>query len=274
MKSKPSFTTLACPSWTVNEIIQHASQWNYAGIEFRVVLGELDLWKLPAFHGSGLFETRHALADRGLALPCIQSSARFDSPGHAERQKNLDNAERIAELAHELNAPAIRVFGDRVQLGCTHAQTSNQLAESLLELQQKLHPASIAVWLETHGDFSQAHNVAEILKKTNHKIQVIWDPANALEEFGESPTASETAFGSAIRHVHLKDFRAKKSGGYEYTLMGEGEMPLDQVQSVLERLDYQGFISFEWEKQWHPELVGPEIALPHFANWWQEQWLQ
>ena len=272
MKTKPSFSTLACPAWTVAQIVEHASQWNYAGIEFRVVLGELDLWKLPAFHGTGMVETRRMLADRGLALPCMQASARFDSPDPALRKKNLENAERIAELAHELHAPAIRVFGDRVQPGCTYADTLNWLAESLLDLQRKLHSANVAVWLETHGDFSPAQNVAQLLKQTGDKIQIIWDPANALEEFGESPQASEAAFGSAIRHVHLKDFRAKDTG-FEYTLMGEGEMPLDQVEGVLERLDYDGYISFEWEKQWHPELVGPEVALPHFAAWWQEHWL-
>ena len=27
---------------------------------------------------------------------------------------------------------------------------------------------------------------------------------------------------------------------------------------------------FEWEKKWHPELADPEIALPHFANWFRK----
>ncbi len=272
MKPKRCFSTLACPAWSVSQIIDAAVLWEYDGIEFRVVLGELDLWQLPAFRGSRLLETRKALIDHQLALPCIDASARFDSPDPAVRQANLENALRIAELAAELGSPAIRVFGDRVQPGCSRTDTTAWLAESLSELQAKLLPANISVWLETHGDFSTSHAVADLLSKTEQGIQVIWDPANALQEFGESPRAAATAFGQSIRHVHLKDFRAK-AGGFEYTLMGEGQMPTGDTRAVLESLEYRGFVSFEWEKHWHPELAGPGIALPHFAAWVRENWL-
>ena len=273
MTWETSFSTLACPAWSVDEIIGRASQWGYDGIEFRVVLGELDLWKLSAFQGSGLAETRRALVDHGLILPCVQSSARFDSPDPRVRRENLDNAEQIAELAARLGSPAVRVFGDRVQPGCTFDDTAGWIAESLVLLREKLRPANIAVWLETHGNFATAQAVAEVIAKTEDDVQIIWDPANALEEFGESPLQAGTTFGSSIRHVHLKDFRVNRENGYEYTLMGEGEMPLDEVRSVLVELNYNGFISFEWEKHWHPELANPEVALPHFARWVREIWL-
>ncbi|MBA2679878.1 MAG: sugar phosphate isomerase/epimerase, partial [Ktedonobacteraceae bacterium] len=253
MNLKLSFSTLACPRWSVDQIMANASQLGYDGIEFRVVMNELDLWKLPAFHGSGLLETKQTLADLDLRLPCIGASAHFDSPDAQERRKNLDNAERIAELAVALGSPAIRVFGDRVQEGCSQEDTMQWITESLLTLKEKLDAANIAIWLETHGDFSTAQDVADILEKTKQGIGIIWDPANACEEFGESPGGGGIVFGSAIRHVHMKDFREKAEGGYEYTLMGEGEMPLDEVKAVLDQLNYQGFLSFEWEKHWRPE---------------------
>ena len=272
MNPKLSFSTLACPKWSVDQIITNASRLGYDGIEFRVVMGELDLWKLPAFHGAGLIETRQALADQGLRLPCIGASAHFDSPDAQERKKNLDNAVRIAELAASLGCPAVRVFGDRVQEGCSYEDTMQWITESLLTLTEKLETENVSVWLETHGDFSTAQDVADILTKTKQAIGIIWDPANACEEFGESPAGSGIAFGSSIRHVHMKDFREKAEGGYEYTLMGEGEMPLDEVKAVLEQLNYQGFLSVEWEKHWHPTLAEPEVALPQFVHWYRKNW--
>jgi hypothetical protein len=35
---------------------------------------------------------------------------------------------------------------------------------------------------------------------------------------------------------------------------------------TIERLNYDGYVSFEWEKYWHPEIEEPEVALPDFIN--------
>jgi hypothetical protein len=35
--------------------------------------------------------------------------------------------------------------------------------------------------------------------------------------------------------------------------------------AALRRLDYRGYVSFEFEKYWHPEIEGPEVSLPDFA---------
>jgi sugar phosphate isomerase/epimerase len=55
-------------------------------------------------------------------------------------------------------------------------------------------------------------------------------------------------------------------------LTGEGQFPLAEIRRVLETINYNGFLSFEWEKKWHPEIEVPEIAIPHFANWFRDEW--
>jgi len=55
------------------------------------------------------------------------------------------------------------------------------------------------------------------------------------------------------------------------TYSGEGEFPFDTMFASLAAVDFDGFVSFEWEKHWHPELAGPEIALPHFIKWWKNR---
>lgn len=269
MSARIAFSTLACPSWGTAQIIEAAEQWGYAGIEFRVVEGETELWKLPAFRGAGRAETRRALNDAGLVLPCIDTSAHFHSPAPTERRKNFNHALRMAELAAELRAPAIRVFGDRVQPGHTHDETAQWIAESLLDLEAKL--PGVAIWLETHGDFARTSDLEAILSRTGNRIPLIWDPANALIEYDESPSAGATALQGKIHHVHLKDFR-RNASGWEYALTGEGEMPFEEVHAALEQENYAGFYSFEWEKYWHPSLAGPEVALPHFARWFTHNW--
>src|SRR5262249_48048320 len=103
-------------------------------------------------------------------------------------------------------------------------------------------------------------------------LGVIWDPANAFSEFGESPEDGAHALGlERIRHVHLKDERrpAPSEAPLPWTpvLMGTGEFPAAAVLRALEAMGYDRWVSFEWEKRWHPAIEEPEIALPHFVAW-------
>ena len=49
-------------------------------------------------------------------------------------------------------------------------------------------------------------------------------------------------------------------------LLGEGEVPVRDMLALLSAGGYQGWVSVEWEKRWHPEIDAPELALPqHLA---------
>src|SRR5215467_4104960 len=114
---RASFSTLACPDWTMPQIIAMAAGERYDGIELRFVQGEDSLWKLPVFSGAELASTKRALDDHALTISCLDTSCRFDSPGAAERQRWLMEGERMADLAAELSAPGLRVFGDTIHAG-------------------------------------------------------------------------------------------------------------------------------------------------------------
>jgi hypothetical protein len=45
-----------------------------------------------------------------------------------------------------------------------------------------------------------------------------------------------------------------------------------RFSDALRRLDYDQFLSFEWEKKWHPQIPDAEVALPHFVHWVREHW--
>jgi len=44
------------------------------------------------------------------------------------------------------------------------------------------------------------------------------------------------------------------------------------MRNALRKLHYDRFVSFEWEKKWHPELADAAVALPHFANWFRKNY--
>jgi len=49
-------------------------------------------------------------------------------------------------------------------------------------------------------------------------------------------------------------------------LAGDGNVSFAEALMTIERLNYDGYVSFEWEKYWRPEIEEPEVALPDFIN--------
>ena len=263
---KISFSTLACPDWSVAQIVEIAARYKYDGIELRFVEGEDSLWKLPAF-AQGLAETKMLFKDRGLAIPCVDTSCRFHWVEEQERRRWIEEGERMSDLAAELHAPGIRVFGDTIQPQADRASTQAWIADSIHTLAEKIEPKGVQVWLETHGDFSSSAGTKAIITGTkSSSVGVIWDPVNSFIADNEQPRAGAATLGPTIKHVHVKDV-TRNSQGWTYDLPGKGQFPLRELLESLKALRYESFLSFEWEKKWHPELADAEIALPHFANW-------
>ncbi len=274
---KISFSTLGCPDWSLQQVIDLARRERYEGIELRFIEGDAALWKRSEFTGSGLRDSRAALRGAGLAVSCVDTSCFFHSPDATERRRALDEGRRMLALAAELEAPGIRVFGDTVQPGATRADTEKWIADMLRALGEEAHAAGLEAWLETHGDFADAAGTIAILHRAAAAgTGVVWDPANAFAAFGERPSAGAGILGSLIRHVHLKDLRAPQPSSdteagprWDPVLTGEGDFPADEVVVHLVASGFAGFVSFEWEKRWHRSIEEPEVALPHFASWYR-----
>jgi sugar phosphate isomerase/epimerase len=255
------------------QIVAIAKSSGYNGIELRFVENEDSLWKLAAFRGAGLVSTKRMLADHGLSISCVDTSCRFHSPDRDERAHWIEEGQRMAELCAQLGAPGIRVFGDKIQPDADRESTRKWIADSIRELQQKVEPTKVEVWLETHGEFASALETNAILSAAaSPKVGVIWDPANCWLESAETPRQGAVGMRDVIRHVHVKDLR-QSTNGWEPVLNGEGSFPLDELHSALIQIHFNGFVSYEWEKKWHPSIPDATIALPHFSRWIRDNWI-
>ena len=64
------------------------------------------------------------------------------------------------------------------------------------------------------------------------------------------------------KRQHLRN----PDGTFTLCLPGEGDIPMKEIAATLWQDGYRGYFSLEWEKKWHPELPGPEVALPVYYN--------
>ena len=263
---KLAFSTLGCPHWELEKIAQAARTYGYAAIELRAVGGTLNLLRRPEFQTGAVEKTRRWLTDQSLSICCVDTSCSFDSRDADERRQQVEVAVRHAELAHALGAPLIRIFPDKIPTGATRNETRDNIAAGLHEV-AKGAPSGVRIALETHGDFARGESAAEIIRLADHPtVALIWDVANSVAA-GDSIEDSAQEVGPYLAHVHLRDARPVKDQEHWLpVLAGHGAVSLTATVNALRGLEYDGYISFEWEKYWHPEIEEPEVALPDFVK--------
>jgi sugar phosphate isomerase/epimerase len=259
-----AFTTLACPDWSWEQAVQRAVEYGYQGLELRGVEGEMDLTRAAPFTASRLPATKRELKEHGLAIPCLDTSCRFDQ--EASIGNSIDEGKRHIDLADELDAPFIRVFGDRIPDSQSREKIIEQVIEGLLALAQHAEGTSVQVLLESHGDFARLQNLLDVMRAVPHPhVGVLWDVHHPYRFFSEPLADTYEKLKDRIRHVHLKNSVATDDG-VRYCLLGQGDVPIGEVLRLLASGGYDGWIAFEWEKRWHPEIEEPEVALPDFVR--------
>lgn len=263
-----AFSTLGCPKWEWKMILDHAAQHGFAAIELRGLMADMDLAKSPQFTGAKLKESLKDLDALGLKISDLGASANMHEPDAAKRAKQMDEARRFIELAHQLRAPYVRVFPNQLVKGEERKVTIDRIIAGLRELGDHAKGSAVTVIVESHGEFATSPMLLEIIKGANHpNVAFLWDAHHTCVA-GEKPADTFKQLGRYVRHTHLKDSRAPQSGGKDrrYVLTGTGEVPVKETVKALAAGGYKGFYCFEWEKRWHPEIEEPEIAFPHYAK--------
>lgn len=261
-----AFSTLGCPKWDWKTVLRRAAEWGYAAIELRGLNGEMDLTKRPEFQGARLVESLRELEGLRLRISDLGASSRLHESDPKARAAQLDEGKRYIDLAHQLKAPYVRVFGDRVVPGRPKEESVQRVIAGLRELGDYAKGSDVGVLLETHGDYCDSPTLLQICRGAELPTTgLVWDTHHTLVVGKEQPAETWQQLGRYVRHVHLKDSRPQGKD-VRYVLTGEGTVPVKAIIQLLVKQQYQGCYSLEWEKAWHPEIEEPEVAFPHFAR--------
>jgi sugar phosphate isomerase/epimerase len=254
-----AFSTISCPDYTVAQIARAARDYGYDGVELYALEGQR---LLPQMLADRLEEIRSGLA--GVPIVSINSWGKLSSADANERAAQEAQIARTFELAAELQCPLVKTFGGELPAGVEPAEVFDYMAESVRRLAARARALGVTLVLETHDGFSRGATVAELLKRVPEDgFAALWDVHHPYR-MGEDVAETDRLLGDRTRHVHVKD--AVRAGtGWHYLLLGEGELPVAQAIQLLAWRGYSGAIAVDWEKMWHPEIAGPEIALPQYA---------
>src|SRR5450755_967456 len=262
---KLSFSTLGCPDWSFDKIIDFAKANKYSGIEVRGIMREMDLTKVPEFSSpEAIALTMKKVKDHGLEFVDLGSSAAMHLSIGDERIKNLDEGKRFIDLAQKLDCPYIRVFPNQLPKDRDRQESLNLIMAGLRELGEYASKTNVTVLLESHGELIYKKDLLTVMQGVSGPhVGLVWDICNMWIATKEPPEEVYAILKPYIRHTHIKDLKII-DGKEEYVLLGTGIVPIFQAIDLLYRYHYTGYYSFEWEKLWHPEILDPQIALADY----------
>lgn len=263
---KLAFSSLSCPSCTVDELIKYAQDYGFQGVELRTVQSTVNLWELDEFAVDALPETRRKFEAAGIEVVVVGTSLTFakDEPGWRCQQLKL--LEKFCIIAQGLNCPYLRVFGGPIPPGDTYEAVLERDISGYRQAVETAASYGVTLLLETHDDFSTSSALLPLLEGVGHQAGVIWDILHPYR-FSEPMDVTCRNLLPYLRHVHLKDSLEYSEDGFDIALPGQGTVPVQEALSLLKVCGYKGYLCFEWEKHWHPEIQDAEIALPEYISY-------
>ena len=251
------FSTLGCPEMGLAEIVRTAQSRHITEIEIRGMGEHLDAREIPAFSPEALPATRAFLAEAGVRILSLDTSACFHDP--AGYDAALEEACAAVEIAAVLGAPFVRVFGNNT--GDDPAGAVRRVIRGMKCLADKAAALGVTALLETHGDFRTEKTLSPVTEAlgTHPGFGLLWDVLQLYYTAGRDFLPLYCTFLPYIRHVHFKD--CTPAPDFALTLPGEGDIPLAAIYRRLREDGYDGCVSLEWERRWHPDFPPVGTAL-------------
>jgi sugar phosphate isomerase/epimerase len=265
------FSTLGCADLALPEISELAGEFRIPGIELRGIGRRMDLPEYCA--AQGLTPSRMGeICRRHQTRPVVAgSSVKLASASEKDRAELL----AFGAWADAWEIPYVRVFG-----GGSWEQPLSEAewlcAAELVNWWRRERASRgwrVELLLETHDAFSASAPCLQLNERLAEPLNLIWDSHHTWRVGGESLETTWKRLGPLIRHVHLKDSVDRPSARHPYTyvLPGDGQMPMAEVIALLKRRNFDGFVSLEWERAWHPDLPPLREALNRLQdlNWYE-----
>ncbi len=264
MKNRLTISTLVCPSWPLETILERAAAVGVQGVDFRGIQQNVDHTTLPAF-STQVDKTVALLRGRGLEAPCMCSSVALMTPDPLKWAGMLEEYLRYLKVADAFGSPFIRIFPGRTPADMSRDAATVMARQHARQLASLAKSHRAKPLLETHDDWGASAEVIQLIDDCDpDAFGVVWDVRHTWAA-KELPQQVIATLGPRLKHVHVKD-SVMRDGREVPALLGEGIVSVRESLIALRDANYDGWICLETEKRWYPEVAPvPEESLPQFV---------
>ncbi len=261
---KIAFSTLGCPDFSWTDIYTMAKDLGFDGIEIRGLGKDIFAVRAQPFKEDQIALTEKKLSALRLKISCLSSDCCLKYADKAE--ENHQEILQYIMLASKLNTPYIRILADDKPHPDGEVDDKVVIA-ALHRLIPIAEQHNVTLLVESNGVYSDTSRLRSLLEHiSSDAVAALWDFHHPYRFAGETPGQTVQNLGAYIKYVHIKDSLVV-DGEIQYRMMGEGDMPIDDMMLALQSINYDGFISLEWVKRWAPDLNDAGIVFPHFVNY-------
>ena len=246
---KLSFSTNRWSGFDFDSFLDIAAEYKFKGFEIH----DIDQFR-EEIKDEKLFETYHKLIDRKISVPVIDMISDITT---ASVEDAVNEYNRCARVAVRLHTALIRVKA-------SDSDVAEEKMKAFVDAVLKdAESNGITLLIETVGAFADTKRLREFLNLYAHdNLAALWDLHYPYRVKNESPEDTIRNLGAFVKHVHMKD----SDGENSYNLVGEGSLPINDIMNGLRSVNYNGFISIEWDPGWDADIDQIDIIFPHFVS--------
>jgi L-ribulose-5-phosphate 3-epimerase len=202
---------------------------------------------------------------------------RFNSLDPTERTQAVEAYARALAAAEPLGASWLRLYGGRWLPGDTDRDVKwARLVDALRTLGDGAREHGVTICVENHFNTmtdTAAHTAALVREVDHPHVRVLYDQANLGFIQAEGWEDALRLCRGTIAYVHVKDFvfkgdhRTFVAGDVSHVeedvrivrsrVVGEGVLPWPDILGALRASGYDGVLSLEYERRWHPDDLPP-----------------
>ena len=260
-----SFSTKGWHGISFDEFCEIANELKFNGIELHNIYNELFADKNGSFSEHNAPLTLRKLYEKKISIPCIDTISNIGEV--SEKEKSVDEIKKCLNIASNLHIPFVRLHASHSSDIKTSVDNVVAIIEETLSLAEE---KGIALLLETSGIFSNTELLRDVLERfASDSLSALLDMYCAFFEGKEEAEQIIKNLGAYVKHVHIRD-AVKTENGYEHCLIGEGELPIDDMMLALRSVNYDGYFSLIWDPAWCEELDDMEIIFSQFVNFMKQ----
>jgi sugar phosphate isomerase/epimerase len=180
----------------------------------------------------------------------------------------FEEIKSYAPLCEIFRTPFIRVFGGKIG-NTSWPEAIDTAAENFKNMAAIAEDHNVKILLETHDDWLDSDKLKLLMEKVDsNSTGILWDTHHPYRLIGEGISKTWQTIGKWIKYTHWKDsfIDPNTKRGHQICLVGDGDIPLKEIYSVLRDGNYTGYFTLEWEKKWNPEIEEPEVAFPKYVK--------
>ena len=229
------------------DLCRFADEYGFAGFEIYDAVRERTQHADSILRRDRAADAGRKLLNRGLSLSALRYPHSLETA-----EADADTLRKYVDMAAAAGVEYVIV---RAEAEISFETLHDKMADAV----SRAESTGVEILFESVGYLSETERILDLINRfSSAAIGASWNVRGTYFGAGESTETTIKTLGAYIKYVRLGDMKDGRT-----VLIGEGELPVEQLMRALSSLNYDGYICAAWNE----EINDADIVLTHFINY-------